>query len=103
MKLAFNIGETFLGSEGTYLSEPEGVGNLVSIILRAGISIAGIILLVLLIAGGIGMISGAGSDNPERTAKSKQLVTSAVIGFVVVFAAYWIVQLIELITGLPLL
>lgn len=103
MKPSFNIGKIFLGTEGTYLSEPEGVGTLVSIILRAGLSIAGIVLLILLIAGGIGMISGAGSDNPEKAAKSKQLVTSAVLGFVVVFAAYWIVQLIELITGLPLL
>ena len=49
------------------------------------------------------MIAGAGKDNPEQTAKGKQAVTSAVLGFVVVFAAYWIVQLIEEFTGLPLL
>lgn len=45
------------------------------------------------------MIAGAGNQNPEQTAKGRQAVTSAVIGFVVVFAAYWIVRLIEEILG----
>ncbi len=104
MKVAFNIGEQFFGEGGvTYLAEEGGIGKLVSIILQAGLSIAGIVLLFLLVAGGVGMIAGAGNDNPEQAAKGKQAITSAVIGFVIVFAAYWIVQLIEEFTGLPLL
>ena len=104
MKVAFNIGEQFFGKgEVTYLAKEGGIGKLVSIILQAGLSIAGIILLFLLIGGGIGMIAGAGKDNPEQTAKGKQAITSAVVGFVIVFAAYWIVQLIEEFTGLVLL
>ena len=102
--IAFNIGEEFFGKRGiSYVAEEGGVGKLVSIILQASLSIAGVVLLFLLIGGGIGMIAGAGKDNPEQTAKGKQAVTSAVLGFVVVFAAYWIVQLIEELTGLPLL
>jgi len=102
--IAFNIGEEFFGTEGvTYVAEQGGVAKLVSIILQAGLSIAGVVLLFLLIGGGIGMIAGAGKDSPEQTAKGKQAVTSAVVGFIIVFAAYWIVQLIEEFTGLPLL
>ena len=45
------------------------------------------------------MIAGAGQDNPERAAKGKQAATSALIGFIIIFAAYWIIRLIEIITG----
>ena len=71
------------------------MGSLVS----TAITIAGIILLFLLVGGGIAMIAGAGSDNPEQVQKGKQAATSAVVGFIVVFVAYWIVRLIEVLTG----
>jgi hypothetical protein len=92
-----DIGGTFNSPFG----QGQTLGGLVSIILQAAIVIAGIILLFLFIFGGIGMIAGAGNNNPEQAAKGKQAVTSAVIGFIVVFAAYWVVRLIEVITGVP--
>jgi hypothetical protein len=97
-----NIGENFIGS-GHPFTQLTGVGNLISIILKAAISLAGILLLILLIVGGIGMIAGAGANNPEQAAKGRQAATAAAIGFVIVFSAYWIVKLIETITGLTLL
>ena len=97
-----NIGDRFLG-QGAFLTQLTDIGSLVTIILRVAFSVAGIILIVLLIMGGISIISGAGSDNPEKTAKGKEAITSALIGFIVVFSAFWIVRLIEIITGLTLL
>ena len=97
-----NIGDRFLG-QGAFLTQLTDIGGLVTIILRAAFAVAGIILIVLFIVGGISIISGAGSDNPENAAKGKQAITSALTGFVIVFSAYWIVRLIELITGLTLL
>jgi len=76
------------------------IGGLISIIIQTSLVIAGIILLFLMVFGGISMIAGAGSNNPEQAAKGKQAVTAAVIGFVVVFSAYWVVRLIEVITGI---
>ena len=102
MKIAANIGETFFGGSG-FLQQTEDVGTLTSNLIRVAMGVAGIIFIVLLIGGGIGMIAGAGNDNPEQAAKGKQAVTSAMVGFIVVFAAYWIVQLIEQFTGLKLL
>lgn len=101
-KIAIDIGNTFLG-EGAFLTEEAHVGKLVSNVLTAALSLAGIILIVYFIIGGIGIMAGAGNDNPEQAAKGKKAATSAAIGFVVVFAAYWIVQLIEVITGLNLI
>ena len=79
------------------------IGNLVSVGLGIAFVIAGIVLLASFIVAGIGLISGAGNNNPEKLEKGKQALTSTVIGFVVVFTAYWIVKLIGQVTGLELL
>ena len=98
-----DIGSTYLGSSSANLSDLSGVGLYVSAIITGAISVAGIILLFLLVGAGISMISGAGKNDPQSVQKGKQTATSALIGFVVVFMAYWIVKLIELITGLKLI
>lgn len=97
-----NIGEKFIGNNPN-LTNATGVSKYISAIITGAISISGVLLLFILIMGGIGMISGAGNDSPEKVEKGKKAATSALIGFVVVFMSYWIVKLIESITGLDLL
>lgn len=80
-----------------------GLGDLVSIILSNAVAIAGLIMVFLLVFGGIMIISGAGSDNPERAAKGKQAVTAALLGFIIIFVSYWIIQIIEYATGVAIL
>jgi len=101
-KVAIDIGSTFFGG-GHPLQQISGIGQLVSIILSNAMVIAGIIMLFLLIFGGISMVMGAGRDNPEQAAKGKQAATAAVIGFIIIFASYWIIQLIQLLTGITIL
>ncbi len=103
MKQGFDIGQQFFGTSGHFLSQLTGVGSLVSVVLKAAIAIAGILLILLLIFGGFSLMMSAGTNNPEQAAKGKQAITGAVIGFIVVFAAYWIVRLIELLTGATIL
>ena len=101
-----NIGEKFFNLEPEqtgFLTEITDIGKFVSIIISNAMVIAGIILLFFMVFGGISMIAGAGSQNPEQVAKGRQAVTSALIGFIIVFAAYWIVQLIEVLTGVKIL
>ena len=93
------IGERF----GSPFGQTKGLADLVSVILSNALVIAGIILLFLLIFGGISMIAGAGRDNPEQAAKGKQAATAAVTGFIIIFAAYWIILIIEAATGLAIL
>lgn len=99
-----SIMDKFLGNTNQNLSDPVNIGTkYVTTIITGAISIAGIILLFLLIGGGIGMISGAGKSDPQTVEKGKKAATSALIGFIVVFCSYWIVKLIEQITGLSLI
>jgi hypothetical protein len=56
-------------------------------------------LLFLLIFGGISIMMGAGSGNKDDVAKGKKAVTAAVAGFLIIFCAYWIIRIVEIITG----
>jgi uncharacterized membrane protein len=94
-----SIGTTF----GSPFGSGKTIGDLVSIGLGIAFVVAGIVLLVSFIVAGISLISGAGQNNPEKLEKGKQALTSTVIGFVVVFTAYWIVKLIQQVTGVELL
>lgn len=103
MLAQINIGDTFFGQGNKFPTTMEEIGPLISRFINIAFIAAGIILLFFFIVGGISLISGAGSDNPEQLEKGKKAITSALIGFVVVFAAYWIVQLIQVITGVSIL
>ncbi|MGD8744554.1 MAG: hypothetical protein PVJ52_03105 [Candidatus Woesebacteria bacterium] len=81
----------------------KGFADLVSIILSNAVVFAGIILFLLLIFGGISIIIGAGRSNPENVEKGKNAITAALLGFAIVFVAYWIIQIVEVITGLRII
>jgi hypothetical protein len=90
-----NISESF----GSTLGNGKGINDVVSLILKSSFVIAGIVVLFFFIIAGFQMIAGAGQDNPEKAAKAKQAITGALTGFILIFVAYWIIRVIELITG----
>lgn len=100
--LAVEIGKEF-SNNASNVSDPKNIANIVSALVTGSISLAGIGMIVLIIFGGIGMISGAGNSDPKAIDAGKKAATSGLIGFIVVFAAYWIVKLIETLTGLDLI
>lgn len=77
--------------------------SLVTVIIRNGLTIAGIILIALIVAGGFMMIASAGSGDQKKAAAAKTLITDALIGFLVIFLSYFIIQIVEVITGLKIL
>ncbi|OGL52307.1 hypothetical protein A3K55_01525 [Candidatus Shapirobacteria bacterium RBG_13_44_7] len=100
--LAFNLGQTVTWGSHNLAQTFPNVATLVSLFLRGALTLSGLILLVLIIVGGLGFIANAGGD-PKKLAQSQAVVTNAVIGFLIVFLAYFIIQLIEVITGLNIL
>jgi len=77
--------------------------TLVTLIVKNGLTIAGIILIVLIVAGGFMMIASAGSGDQKQAATAKTMITDALIGFLVIFLSYFIIQIVEVITGLSIL
>jgi hypothetical protein len=98
--LAFDWGkEVSLGNGKNLANTYTSAAPLVSSILKNSLIIAGIIFLALLIFGGISFIINAGSGDQKKSGQDQQAITSAVIGFVVIFCAYFIIQIIQKITG----
>ena len=64
------------------------------------LAFAGIILFLMLIFGGITMLTSAG--NPEGVKKGQQMLVNALLGFVIIFVAFWIMQALQIIFGLEL-
>ncbi len=81
----------------------KNLGDVVNVLLQNAFVIAGVIFLVLLIFGGFTFIVSAGSGDAKKSEHSKQTITAAVTGLVLVFASYWIIQIIEILTGIKIL
>lgn len=60
--------------------------------------VAGLIIFGLIIGAGFSFLQ----ESDQGKQKAKELATGAVVGFIVMFSAYWIVQIVELITGIDL-
>lgn len=86
------IGNFFFGGPH-FLQNLTGVGYLVSILLANALVVAGVILLFLIITSGITMISAGG--DPEKFEKANKIITAAVVGFILIIGAYFIVRLLE--------
>lgn len=76
-------------------------GGIISEVLGFAFPIAGIVLFVIMVLAGFKILSGA--TNSKAIDEGKQMITSALIGFIILFAAYWIAQLIQLIFGISIL
>lgn len=74
------------------------IGNIITKIIPWIFTAAGMLLLVYLIFGGIQLMLSAGDPKNAQAAKSH--ITNALIGFIIVFIAYWAVQLVGQILGL---
>lgn len=78
-------------------------GAIVNVVVRNAFVLAGIISFLILVFGGFSVIMGAGAGDTKQLEKGKQAITGAVVGLLVVVTSYWIVQIIEKVTGQALL
>ena len=85
-----------------YLADSQGVlGFLMSKLLPFVYTFAGLCLLVVLISGGLTLMTGAGDQNKVKEGYGK--IQAGLIGFLIIFVSYFIVQIVELILGVSIL
>lgn len=58
-------------------------------------AVAGIFLFLYLVWGGFDFLTSMG--DPKRAESGKGKITSAIVGFVIIFVAYWLVQVVDFI------
>lgn len=91
-----NIGEHFNSPINSF-------GELLSVFLPNVYILAGVVLFILLLAGGFTYILNAGKGEKEGTAKGGKMITAAITGFVIIIGSYWIIQIIRTVTGYNIL
>ena len=105
-KLAFNIGEQLwlkenqgIAGKGAYQS----LGGFISAILPNIYVVAGIIAFVLVLVAGLMFIINAGKGQSEQAKKWQGTLTASIAGLLIIFLSYWIIQIIEVLTGIKIL
>ncbi len=81
------------------LGQTKNISDLVSFFLNASFVISGLAIFFFVLVAGYNMIAGAGSGDANAAKKGKEAAGAALIGFIIVFVAYWIVRAIEVIIG----
>lgn len=84
-----------------FTGERQNVGAIFSDILKYLYPLAGLILFFVLIASGFQLLFASG--NEETIKKATKKITSAIIGFVILFISFWLIKLLEFILGVKLL
>lgn len=83
----------------TGLSLPfSSIGDIVGKIVPFVFAFAGIGLLLMLIFSGFALLTSAG--DAKKLESGKQRITHALVGFAIIFVAYWMVQLAGKIFGI---
>ena len=99
-----NIGQDLKLQDDTPIgSVPQfkSVGALISAWLPNIYILGGILVLILIIASGFMWITNAGDI--KKIEESQKILTFAIMGFIFLFASYWIIQIVQILTGVPIL
>lgn len=87
--------------ESPYADEFTSPAGIINRALLFVFPLAGLILFVMLVWGGFEMITGA--TNSKSMQAGKQRITAALIGFGILFASFWIIQIVEYIFNLAII
>jgi hypothetical protein len=98
MQLAQNL-DTIQQKAGITL--PKDIGGVISKILPYIFGISGILLLLFLLFGGLQLMFSAG--DPKKTQSAQGKITNALVGFIIVFLAYWLTQLVGTILNIQII
>jgi len=69
------------------------IGEIISKLLPYIFVLTGLTLFFILTLNGFKFLTSAG--DPKKAESAKQGVTSAIVGFLIVFVSYWIIQILE--------
>jgi hypothetical protein len=93
-QLLGSLGQGQMGSWSSLTIE-----GIVSALIPLIYVLAGLALLLMLIVGGFQLMMSAG--DPKGVESGRNKVMYALIGFLIIFVSYWLVQILQVVFGLP--
>lgn len=75
------------------------LGGFVNVVLPNVLTLAGIIALIGVVVSGWNLMLHAGGGEGEKAAKDRGAFTAALIGLILIFGAYFLLQLTGVIVG----
>ena len=75
----------------------KNIGSIVGALLPYVYIIAGLAMLIMLVSGGITLMTAAG--NPKKSAEGYGKITAGLIGFVIIFVSYFVAQIVQVVLG----
>jgi len=103
MLAQLNLGEIQKNAipEFKFKGNSGSLGGIISALVPYVFTIAGLLLLLYLIIGGFGLLTSGG--DPKKMQGAKGQITNALVGFLIIFVSYWLVQIIGSILGLEII
>lgn len=90
-----SLGDCLKLSDDTKISDTyTNPAFLVNLVVRNLFVVAGVILFFMILLAGFKFITGGKKGLDE----AKQIMTAALVGFLLMFSAYWIVQIVKIVT-----
>lgn len=87
-----------LNSQGETVKDTfDTPATLVNIIVQNVFVVAGVLIFIFIIFAGFKFAMSGKSEGKEG---AKEIIEAVAIGFLVMFSAYWIIQIIEIVFGL---
>lgn len=77
------------------------IGAVLTTLLPNLLIVAGLLTFLYLIFGGFKYLTAGGDEKAVTAAKS--MLTNAVVGLIIIFCAWWIIHIIEIIFGISIL
>ncbi|MFZ5845441.1 MAG: hypothetical protein ACOY0S_03160 [Patescibacteria group bacterium] len=75
------------------------LGKVITNFIPFVFAFAGIGLLLMILGAGFTLLTSAG--DAKKLESGKQRLTYAIVGFIVIFVAYWLVQIAGFVFGIP--
>ncbi|MEI8232363.1 MAG: hypothetical protein WCG44_01330 [bacterium] len=100
-QMNYDVLNRAIGLNGSGSIKSDTLGGIIGGFLPYLLTIAGLILFGMLVMGGFTMLAGAADKEAQEHGKKQ--ITSALIGFFIVFAAYWIAQILQVIFKINIL
>ncbi len=94
-----NLGDCLRLSDDSLVSSVyNNPATLVNLLARNLFVVAGVFLFGMMLVAGLKIIA-SGKGGKQGLDEAKTMLTSVAIGFAIMFAAYWIVQIVKILTG----